>query len=97
TNTTDNAQLRIPRTHTSPAIIQLLKNLSLPNILQRNKKIEAENDARSAKTLNNALDPTVYRPSSTRIRSCLPDYYRSRRFCPIKTSFLCFCSQLHLQ
>jgi len=43
-------------THTSPAIIQLLKNLSLPNILQKNKGIEAENDARSAKTLNNALD-----------------------------------------
>ena len=26
----------------------------LPNILRKNKKIEAENDARSAKTLNNA-------------------------------------------
>jgi len=35
-------------------------SLSLPNILQRNKKIEAENDARSTKTLNNALDPTAH-------------------------------------
>jgi len=51
-----NPQPCAPQTHTSPAIIQLLKNLSLPNILQKNKGIEAENDARSAKTLNNALD-----------------------------------------
>jgi len=51
-----NLQPCAPWTHTSPAIIQLLKNLSLPNILQKNKGIEAENDARSAKTLNNALD-----------------------------------------
>jgi len=60
TNTmTDSAvtpQPHVPHTHTSPAIIQLLKNLSLPNVLQRNKKIEAGNDARSTKTLNNALD-----------------------------------------
>ena len=55
-----NPQPHIPRTHTSPQIIQLLKNLSLSNILQRNKKIEAENDARSAKTLNNALDPATH-------------------------------------
>jgi hypothetical protein len=38
----------------------LLKNLSLPNILQKNKGIEAKNDARSAKTLNNALDPVAH-------------------------------------
>jgi hypothetical protein len=60
TQGTQNFQPRVPRTHTSPAIIQLLKNLSLSNILQRNKKIEAENDARSAKTLNNALDPAAH-------------------------------------
>ena len=57
TDSTVTPQPRIPHTHTSPAIIQLLKSISLPNILQKNKKIEADNNARSAKTLNNALDP----------------------------------------
>jgi len=56
TDITNTPQPCVPCTHTSPAIIQLLKSLLLPNILQKNKKIEAENDARSAKTLNNALD-----------------------------------------
>ena len=71
TETTDNVQPRVPRTHTSPAIIQLLKNLSLPNILQRNKKIEAENDARSAKTLNNALDPTAHSQPGSEVASLI--------------------------
>ena len=71
TETTDNVQPRVPRTHTSPAIIQLLKNLSLPNILQRNKKIEAENDARSAKTLNNALDPTAHPQPGSEVASLI--------------------------
>jgi len=56
TDMTDTPQPCVSHTYTSPAIIQLLKSLSLPNILQKNKKIEAENDARSTKTLNNALD-----------------------------------------
>ena len=52
--------LRIPRTHTSPTVIQLLKLLSLPTILQRNKQIETANEARSIKTLNHASDPVTY-------------------------------------
>jgi hypothetical protein len=64
-------QSRIPRTHTSPAIIQLLKNLSLPNILQKNKGIEAENDARSAKTLNNALDLVAHPQPGSEVASLI--------------------------
>jgi hypothetical protein len=71
TDTTDNVPLRVPRTHTSPAIIQLLKNLSLPNILQKNKKIEADNDARSAKTLNNALDPVAHPQPGSEVASLI--------------------------
>ncbi|KAF8811593.1 hypothetical protein BYT27DRAFT_7049843, partial [Phlegmacium glaucopus] len=44
-------------THSSPNVIQMLKSLSLASILQKNKKIEAENDARSLKTLAHAEDP----------------------------------------
>ncbi|KAF8961793.1 hypothetical protein BDZ97DRAFT_1637618, partial [Flammula alnicola] len=51
---------RAPRTHTSPIIIQMLKSLSLTNILQKNKKIEAENEARSLKTFNHTLDPVAH-------------------------------------
>ena len=60
TDITDTPQPRVPCTHTSPAIIQLLKNLSLPNILQKNKKIEADNNAKSTKTLNHTLDPALH-------------------------------------
>jgi len=66
-----NPQPHALRTHTSPAIIQLLKNLSLPNILQKNKGIEAENDARSAKTLNNALDPVVHPQPGSEVASLI--------------------------
>ncbi|EDR05363.1 uncharacterized protein LACBIDRAFT_329795 [Laccaria bicolor S238N-H82] len=66
-----NPQPRVPRTHTSPAIIQLLKNLSLPNILQKNKGIDAENDARSAKTLNNALDPVAHPQPGSEVASLI--------------------------
>ena len=66
-----NPQPHAPRTHTSPAIIQLLKNLSLPNILQKNKGIEAENDARSAKTLNNALDPVAHPQPGSEVASLI--------------------------
>ena len=71
TDTTGSVQPRVPRTHTSPAIIQLLKNLSLPNILQKNKKIEADNDARSAKTLNHALDPAAYPQPGSEVASLI--------------------------
>ena len=71
TDTTENVQPCIPRTHTSPAIIQLLKNLSLPNILQKNKKIEAENDARSTKTLNNTLDPATHPEPGSEVASLI--------------------------
>ncbi|KAF8153132.1 hypothetical protein B0H34DRAFT_819607 [Crassisporium funariophilum] len=57
-NTT--AVTRIPRTHTSPTIIQMLKNLSLTNILKQNKKIEAENEARTLLTFQNHVDPVTY-------------------------------------
>ena len=74
TETTENVQPHIPcvpHTHTSPTIIQLLKSLSLSNILQWNKKIEAENDARSAKTLNNALDPVTHPQPGSEVASLI--------------------------
>jgi hypothetical protein len=51
---------RVPRTHTSPAIIQMLKNLPLVSILQMNKEIEEKNAARSRKTFDHISDPTVH-------------------------------------
>jgi len=51
---------RQPRTHTSPTIIQMLKGLSLASKLQRNKKIEAENDNRAAKSLDHEQDPEAH-------------------------------------
>ncbi|KAF8147685.1 hypothetical protein B0H34DRAFT_669403, partial [Crassisporium funariophilum] len=50
---------RTPRTHTSPAVIEALKKLSLSSILQKNKKIEAQNDARLLKTLEHEEDPVA--------------------------------------
>ena len=40
TDTTENVQPCVLHTHTSPASIQLLKNLLLPTILQKNKDLE---------------------------------------------------------
>jgi hypothetical protein len=51
---------RQPRTHTSPTVINMLKNLSLASILQKNKKIEAENDARALKSLEHEQDPIAH-------------------------------------
>jgi hypothetical protein len=50
----------VPRTHTSPAIIQMLKNLPLISILQMNKDIEIKNAERSLKTFHHTSDPTAY-------------------------------------
>ena len=71
TDTSASVQPHVPRTHTSPAIIQLLKNLSLPNILQKNKKIEADNDARSTMTLNHALDPATHPQPRSEVASLI--------------------------
>jgi len=51
---------RQPRTHTSPTIIQMLKGLSLASKLQRNKKIEAKNNNRAAKSLDHEQDPEAH-------------------------------------
>ena len=51
---------RVPRTHTSLAITQMLKNLPLLSILQMNKEIEEKNAERSRKTFNHTFDPTVH-------------------------------------
>jgi len=51
---------RQPRTHTTPAIIKMLKTMSLASILQKNKKIEAENDARVLKSLEHLHDPVAH-------------------------------------
>ncbi|KAF8887982.1 hypothetical protein CPB84DRAFT_1661197, partial [Gymnopilus junonius] len=56
---------RVPKTHTTPTLIALLKSLPLPAILKKNKQIEAENEARSLKTLNHELDPTTYPDSGS--------------------------------
>jgi len=53
---------RVPRTHTLPAITQMLKNLPLLSILQMNKEIEEKNAERSRKTFNHSesFDPVVH-------------------------------------
>lgn len=51
---------RVPRTHTSPAIVEMLKNLPLLSILQMNTEIEEKNAMRSRKTLNHISDPTTH-------------------------------------
>ena len=51
---------RVPRTHTSLAIVQMLKNLPLVSILQMNTEIEKKNAIKSRKTLNHISDPTFY-------------------------------------
>jgi len=71
TNITDTPQPCVPCTHTSPSIIQLLKSLSLPNILQKNMKIEADNNARSTKTLNNTLDPAGHPQPGSEVASLI--------------------------
>ncbi|KIJ99815.1 hypothetical protein K443DRAFT_101530 [Laccaria amethystina LaAM-08-1] len=71
TDTTKKVQPCVPCTHTSPAIIQLLKNPLLSNILQRNKKIEAKSDVRSAMTLNNALDPGAHPQPGSEVASLI--------------------------
>ena len=48
---------RVPRTHTTPAVIQILKSLPLMSIL---KKIEGKNAEGALKTLNHALDKEKY-------------------------------------
>lgn len=51
---------RIPHTHTSLAIVQMLKNLPLVSILQMNKEIEEKNTTRSGKTLSHISNPTIH-------------------------------------
>src|SRR6266567_4510903 len=51
---------RQPRTHTSPTVIKMLKNMSLASVLQKNKKIEAENDARALRSLEHEHDPDTH-------------------------------------
>ncbi|KAF8197406.1 hypothetical protein BJ912DRAFT_875146, partial [Pholiota molesta] len=51
---------RARRTHSTAVIINLLKSLPLISALQRNKEIEAQNTARSLKTLNHHIDPVVH-------------------------------------
>ncbi|KAF8974295.1 hypothetical protein BDZ97DRAFT_1772843 [Flammula alnicola] len=51
---------RLPRTHTNPTIIQLLKSLPLISKLQKNKEIEDKNAERALKTLNHTQDMTAF-------------------------------------
>ena len=55
----------VPRTHTTLAVTQMLKNLPLISILQMNKEIEEKNAERSWKTFNHTCDPTVYTESGS--------------------------------
>jgi hypothetical protein len=50
----------VPCTHTTPAVIQILRSLSLTSILKKNKEIEDKNVERALKTLNHALDKDKY-------------------------------------
>ncbi|KAF8164755.1 hypothetical protein B0H34DRAFT_793215 [Crassisporium funariophilum] len=68
---------RVPRTHTSPNIIQMLKTLCLTNILKQNKKIEAKNEARTLKTFDHIVEPVNYPDPGSKTAS--PHYHRPQR------------------
>ncbi|KAF8815053.1 hypothetical protein BYT27DRAFT_7080989 [Phlegmacium glaucopus] len=51
---------RVPRTHANAAVIQVLKNLPLISILQKNKEIENQNAERALKTLNHTVNNEAY-------------------------------------
>jgi hypothetical protein len=53
-------RLLVNRTHTSPAVINMLKNLSLASVSQKNKQIDAKNDARALKALEHEQDPEAH-------------------------------------
>ncbi|KAF8151433.1 hypothetical protein B0H34DRAFT_626602, partial [Crassisporium funariophilum] len=52
---------RVPRTHISPEVVAILKNLPLFNKLESNKEIELLNAIRIRKSLDHALDPVTHR------------------------------------
>jgi hypothetical protein len=49
---------RVRKTHISDAVSTMLKSLSLPSRLKRNKEIEQKNEARNLMTLRHMEDPT---------------------------------------
>lgn len=51
---------RQPRTHTSPAVVQMFKSLTLRFKLMKCKDIERQNDERNWKSLNHASDPVSH-------------------------------------
>jgi hypothetical protein len=50
----------VRKTHISKAISAILKSLTLPARLKRNKEIEDQNEARSLQTLRHTQDPVAY-------------------------------------
>ncbi|KAF8965116.1 hypothetical protein BDZ97DRAFT_1659485, partial [Flammula alnicola] len=60
---------RLPRTHTNPTIIQLLKSLPLISKLQKNKEIEAKNAERALKTLNHTQDKVAFPDPGSEVAS----------------------------
>ena len=59
------------RTHTSLAVIKMLKTLSLASVLQMNKKMEAKNDARALRTLEHEQDPVAHPVASSEMASLI--------------------------
>ena len=53
----ENPPLRVRRTHLSDAISGMLKTLSLPSRLKRNKEIETLNEARNLRNLSHLQNP----------------------------------------
>ncbi|KAF8797985.1 hypothetical protein BYT27DRAFT_7025810, partial [Phlegmacium glaucopus] len=51
---------RIPRTHVNPEVIQLLKDLPFYGKLERNKRLEADNNGRMMAKFNHRLNPETY-------------------------------------
>ncbi|KAF8799675.1 hypothetical protein BYT27DRAFT_7025824, partial [Phlegmacium glaucopus] len=51
---------RVPRTHINPDLIQLLKDLPFYSKLEKNKQLEADNNARTIAKLNHRLNPEIY-------------------------------------
>ena len=57
---TPDSSPHVPCTHTSPAVIKMLKSLPLVSVLQMNKEIEDKNAVWSRKTFNHLSDPTIH-------------------------------------
>ncbi|KAF8165998.1 hypothetical protein B0H34DRAFT_634299, partial [Crassisporium funariophilum] len=85
----------VPRTHTSPTIIQMLKTLSLTNILKQNKKIEAKNEARTLLTFQNHVDPVTYPVAGSETASLITIDSEDLNRLKVPSFFLTVCDYIY--